>query len=85
MKTDYQFLIGRDFFVGEDVYTVHNVAWNEELAFVQAGAKDSTPTSSVLPDAAARGRFPVNQVLQWLLVEEEIELFNPNYLGVAGS
>jgi hypothetical protein len=34
---------------------------------------------------ASLSSFPVSQVLQWLLVEEEIELFNPNFLGIVGS
>ena len=79
MKTDYQFLIGRDFCVGDNVYTIRSVAWMEEDALVEANVKGAEE------DARAQYRFPVGQVLQWLLVEEEIELFNPNYLGLAGS
>jgi hypothetical protein len=79
MKTDYQFLIGRDFCVGDNVYTIRSVAWMEEDALVEANVK------SAEEDAQAQYRFPVGQVLQWLLVEEEIELFNPNFLGLAGS
>jgi hypothetical protein len=79
MKTDYQFLIGRDFCVGDNVYTIRSVAWMEENALVEANMK------SAEEDGRAQYRFPVGQVLQWLLVEEEIELFNPNFLGLAGS
>ena len=76
---DYQSLVGRDFCVGEDVYTVHEIAWLADYPLVMAtpkGAQEDLPGSR---------RFPVSQVLQWLLIEEEIELFNPNFLGIAGS
>jgi hypothetical protein len=79
MKMDYQFLIGRDFCVGTDVYTVRDVAWHEEFPVVQTDVNDHTHKRRV------RHSFPVAQVMQWLLVEEEIELFNPNFLGAAGS
>ena len=78
MKTDYQFLIGQDFSVGDDVYTIQDVAWTDDTALVEANVKEQVGKDS--PSS-----FPVSQVLQWLLVEEEIELFNPNFLGIAGS
>ncbi|MCZ6710574.1 MAG: hypothetical protein O7B25_09440 [Gammaproteobacteria bacterium] len=78
MKTDYQFLIGQDFSVGDDVYTIQDVAWTDDTALVEANVKEQVGNDS--PSS-----FPVSQVLQWLLVEEEIELFNPNFLGIAGS
>jgi hypothetical protein len=79
MKMDYQFLMGRDFCVGTDVYTVRDIAWQEEFPVVQADVNDHAR------ERRARHSFPLAQVLQWLLVEEEIELFNPNFLGAAGS
>ncbi|MDH3644847.1 MAG: hypothetical protein OES38_22270 [Gammaproteobacteria bacterium] len=83
MKMDYQFLIGRDFSVGDDVYTVRDIAWSDDSALVQAHPKnDQMPLA--LPNVGNR-QFPLTEVLQWLLVEEEIELFNPNFLGASGS
>ena len=76
---DYQSLIGRDFYVGDDVYTVHEIAWLEDYPLVMATSKGARE------DAPGDRRFPVSHVLQWLLIEEEIELFNPNFLGIAGS
>lgn len=73
-------MIGRDFSVGDDVYTVHEVAWTENDALVEANAKERAGE-----DSLRKRRFPVSHVLQWLLVEEEIELFNPNFIGIAGS
>ena len=83
MKMDYQFLIGRDFSVGEDVYTVRDIAWSDDFALVQAHPK-SDQNVLALP-GIGNCQFPLTQVLQWLLVEEEIELFNPNFLGASGS
>jgi len=79
MKTDYQFLVGRDFYVGNDIYTIRSVVWSEEYVLVEANEQSSAldmPTSL---------RLPLAQVLQSLLVEEEIELFNPSYLSIASS
>ena len=80
---DYQFLIGRDFSVGDDVYTVRDIAWSEDAAFVQAHPKSDQNVVPLLN--LGNCQFPLTQVLQWLLVEEEIELFNPNFLGASGS
>ena len=78
MKTDYQFLIGQDFSVGDDVYTIQDVGWTDDTALVEANVKEQVGKASL-------SSFPVSQVLQWLPVEEEIELFNPNFLDIAGS
>ena len=75
MKMDYQLLIGKDFHVGDDVYTVRDVAWTGESALVEADVKSARDGS------LTRQNFPVGEVLQWLLVDEEIELFNPNFLA----
>jgi len=84
MKMDYQFLIGRDFSVGEDVYTVRDIAWSDDSALVEAHPRNDQNVVS-LPNVRGSYQFPLTQVLQWLLVEEEIELFNPNFLGASGS
>ncbi len=83
MKKDYRFLIGQRFSVGGEIYVVEDLKASENRTYVQANASQRP----VPADGAASGAddgfriFPLSDVLQRLLVDEEIELFNPNFLA----
>lgn len=84
MRKDYQFLIGQRFSSGGEVFVVQDLTRREEHTYVQA--ESSVANDIVLSEPqqaeAQTGRlFEVNDVIQSLLVDEEIELFNPNYLA----
>lgn len=72
MNRDYHFLIGLQFAADGAVYVVRNLA----------AADGQTTVEALSDDEAANPRvFSLRDVINWLLVEEEIELFNPNYLS----
>ncbi len=78
MRKDYQFLIGQRFAFGGEIYVVRDLTAAEDSTYVTAN-----PSAG---DEAAHGAadfetFSLSDVIQWLLVDEEIELFNPNYLA----
>jgi hypothetical protein len=75
MKQDYRMLIGREFVVGDDIYTICEIVRLENRLLVEA--IDSKPSGQPLE----RVRFAVAEVVQNLLVEEEIELYQPNFFG----
>ncbi len=80
MKKDYQFLIGHRFSVGGEIYVVQDLTDQDEHIYVQAQA--SAGDDIILSEPGKGGRlFKLNEVIQSLLVDEEIELFNPNYLA----
>ena len=79
MTQNYRMLIGRQFAVGEDIYTVCETVRVENRLLIEA--VDSKPSAN----QRQRIRFPVDKVVQNLLVEEEIELYQPNFLGVSGT
>lgn len=84
MKKDYQFLIGQRFSVGREIYVVRDLIRHDEhtfvrgeLATVEEGEIVVTEAGSELPGLT----FSLDDVIQSLLVDEEIELFSPNYLA----
>ena len=79
MKKSLRMLIGRQFAVGDDVYTVCDIARVDNRTLVEAVG--STPISG----RRERLRFPVDKVVDCLLVDEEIELYQPNFLGLSGN
>ena len=81
MGKDYHFLIGQRFSVGGEIYVVQDLTNQDEHLYVQAGA--SLEDDIVVREAQqSQGQlFKLNEVIQSLLVDEEIELFNPNYLA----
>ena len=71
MNADYHFLIGRQFSVAGETYIVSALSVMDDRTWVEAhGARSGT----------RRRTFGLGEVLDWLVVDEEIELFNPNYL-----
>lgn len=72
MGRDYRFLIGRQFLAEGGLYCVHGIAAEDGPPVVEAGLS---------PEEAPSHRFSIGEVIRGLLVEEEIELFNPNYLS----
>jgi hypothetical protein len=89
MRKDYQFLIGQRFSVGGEIYVVLDLTNQDECTYVQAEADSAAEI--VLTESCAREQhgaqpggariFRLNEVIQSLVVDEEIELFNPNYLA----
>ena len=67
-KKDFEFLIGSRFSVDGKLYTVQGLQQTENELFVEAEHGKNLAV------------FPVDQMMNTLLVEEEIELFKPNYL-----
>jgi hypothetical protein len=85
MRKDYQFLIGQRFFVAGEIYVVQELTSLDEHIYVRAHVQaDATDQADIVlsePGATGAGRlFQLKEVIQSLLVEEEIELFHPNYL-----
>jgi hypothetical protein len=79
MKKDYQFLIGQRFSVGGEIYVVQDLTDRDEQTYVRAAASTD---DIVLSEPGTSDRlFSLNEVIQSLLVDEEIELFSPNYLA----
>jgi len=86
MSKDYRFLIGQRFAFGGAIYVVQDLTAAEDRTYVTAN-----PSAEDLPDARPGDEglvgepgfetFSLSDVIQWLLVDEEIELFNPNYLA----
>jgi hypothetical protein len=88
MRKDYQFLIGQRFSVGGEIYVVRDLTFQDEFTYVQAEAENtvdivlSEPCTQEQRGTQGGDRiFRLNEVIQSLLVDEEIELFNPNYLA----
>ena len=67
-----KFLVGQRFSVGEDIYVVRDLTQGTGPATVEAYISEKVEASRT---------FPLSDVLERLLVDEEIELFNPNYLA----
>lgn len=77
MKRDYQIgeyqcLVGRQFAVDQEIYVVRELSTDSEQMLVQANAEG---------DEASSRTFFLTEVLERLLVDEEIVLFHPTYLG----
>ncbi len=79
MKKDYQFLIGKRFSVGGEIFVVQDLSNRDEHTYVHADVHADVPAAPPAEDNAKL--FKLNEVIQSLLVDEEIELFNPNYLA----
>ena len=72
MNRDYRFLIGRPFAADGELYVVQDLKTEEDRPAVEARAGDDERTIRT---------FSLSDVINWLLIDEEIELFNPNYLS----
>ncbi|MCB1686050.1 MAG: hypothetical protein R3E82_14080 [Pseudomonadales bacterium] len=72
MGRDYRFLIGRQFLADGGLYFVQGLSTGDSPPVIEAGLSPDDPPSH---------RFSIGDVIRGLLVEEEIELFNPNYLS----
>lgn len=72
-KSDFRCLVGWDFRADEDLYTVVDISSLQDYVLVEARRKaddaDATPIYR---------KFPVREVLDRLVVDEEIVLFNPS-------
>lgn len=79
MNKNYRMLIGRQFAVGDDVYTVCDIVRVENRTLAE------TVGSRPVSGRRERLRFPVDKVVDCLLVDEEIELYQPNFLGLWGN
>ena len=71
MRRDYRFLIGHAFSVAGETYVVRDLTTRDDHTVVEAGRSDGEASSS---------EFSLAEVIERLIVDEEIELFNPNYL-----
>lgn len=69
---EYQCLVGRQFAVDEEVFVVRELTTDTDRTLVKA---DSERTAGILRT------FFITEVLERLLVDEEIELFHPSYIG----
>jgi hypothetical protein len=69
---EYQCLIGRQFSVDQEIYVVRELSTDSEQTLVQANSER---------DEASSRTFFLTEVLERLLVDEEIVLFHPSYLG----
>jgi len=85
MSKDYRFLIGHRFSVRGEIYVVQDLTSRDDRTYVQAEVQTDTEDCADIvlrePGTAGNRRlFRLSEVIQSLLVEEEIELFHPNYL-----
>jgi len=69
---EYQCLVGRQFAVDREVFVVRELSTDAEQMLVQADNER---------DRGKLRTFFLTEVLERLLVDEEIELFHPTYLG----
>lgn len=81
MTQDYRMLIGRQFAVDGVTYTVCKTLREDKQDFVEAVSGDGD--TGELP--GQRVRFAMEAVLEALLVEEEIVLYQASFLGAAGA
>jgi hypothetical protein len=81
MNKDYRFLIGQRFAFGGAIYVVQDLTAAEDRTYVTANpSAEDQPDDGLLQQPASE-TFSLSDVIQWLLVDEEIELFYPNYLA----
>lgn len=87
MNRDYRFLIGQRFSVAGAVYVVRDLTWVDDRTYVDAITSEEAIAADQLREVTDEREEPpaqtfnLSDVIQWLLVDEEIELFNPNYLA----
>lgn len=82
MRKDYRFLIGQRFAFRGAIYVVEDLTAAEDRTYVRANP--SSPERAAADALSGEGEaetFSLSDVIQWLLVDEEIELFYPNYLA----
>lgn len=72
MRKDYQFLVGQRFLVDGEIFVVRELTSTEDVTLVEAHPPEALDTSRT---------FALTEVIQGLVVDEEIVLFNPNYLA----
>ena len=72
---DYQFLMGHRFDVDDQQYQVCGILMSGHCVFVDAEFISEGKTTV--------RRFPAATAIESLLVEEEIELFTPNFVFAA--
>ena len=76
MRKDYRFLIGQRFAFAGEIYVVQDLTAADDRTYVQANASTAEARST-----GGLETFSLSDVIQSLLVDEEIELFNPNFLA----
>ena len=86
MRKDYQFLIGQRFSVDGVTYVVRDLTAADDRTYVEARSSeqdsDERDTRRRNPRPLDDSRtFTLQDVIDSLVVDEEIELFNPNYLA----
>ncbi|MEM8769829.1 MAG: hypothetical protein AAGE43_20525 [Pseudomonadota bacterium] len=86
MRKDYQFLIGQRFSVDGVTYVVRELTAAEDRTYVEARSSeqesDARDNRRRDPHPQHDSRtFTLRDVIESLVVDEEIELFNPNYLA----
>lgn len=69
---EYQCLVGRQFAVGDEIFVVRELTSDEDQTFIRANSER---------DSNSLRTFVITEVLERLLVEEEIELFNLGYFS----
>lgn len=69
---EYQSLVGRQFAVDREIFVVQELTSDEDQTLVRANSEH---------DSSSIRTFFLTEVLERLLVEEEIELFNPGYIS----
>ena len=72
MDMDYQFLVGHQFDVDGQVYVVRDILMSGHRVFVDAETTCDGETT--------QRSFPAATAIESLLVDEEIELFSPNFV-----
>ncbi|MCZ6855154.1 MAG: hypothetical protein O7G86_14690 [Gammaproteobacteria bacterium] len=75
MNLEYQFLIGHQFNLDGKLFKVRDIVVIDQCVFVNAESESHGQTTA--------RRFPAATAIESLLVEEEIELFSPNFVSVA--
>jgi hypothetical protein len=73
LRSDFRCLVGRDFRADEDLYTVVDIASLQDYVLVEARRK--AQEAGTVP---IYRKFPVREVLDALVVDEEIVLFKPS-------
>ncbi|MGE0624500.1 MAG: hypothetical protein AB7I04_19160 [Pseudomonadales bacterium] len=81
MRKDYRFLIGQRFAFGGAIYVVQDLTAAEDRTYVTANPSDTDAREQSGGAEPGTETFSLSDVIQWLLVDEEIELFYPNYLA----
>ncbi|NIP16138.1 MAG: hypothetical protein GWM88_15950 [Pseudomonadales bacterium] len=73
LRNDFRCLVGRDFRTDEELYTVVDIASLQDYVLVEARRKARS-----FDAAPIYRKFPVREVLDNLVVDEEIVLFKPS-------